>query len=38
VLRDPMPAHGLVQSSLRALCYLALGGGLTAFRMLRRDG
>jgi ABC-2 type transport system permease protein len=38
VLRDPMPLHGLVQSTLRALCYLALGGGLTAFRMLRRDG
>lgn len=37
VLRDPVPAHGLVQSSLRALCYIALGGGLTAFRMLRRD-
>jgi ABC-2 type transport system permease protein len=37
VLRDPMPTHGLVQSSLRALCYLALGGGLTAYRMLRRD-
>lgn len=37
VLRDPLPSHGLVQSSLRALCYLALGGGLTAYRMLRRD-
>lgn len=37
VLRDPLPSHGLVQSSLRALCYLALGGGLTAYRMIRRD-
>jgi ABC-2 type transport system permease protein len=37
VLRDPMPAHGLVQSTLRAACYLALGGGLTTYRMLRRD-
>ena len=37
VLRDPLPAHGLVESTLRALCYLALGGGLTAYRMLRRD-
>jgi ABC-2 type transport system permease protein len=37
VLRDPLPAHGLVESTLRALCYLALGGGLTVYRMLRRD-
>ncbi len=37
VLRDPLPTHGLVDSTLRALCYLALGGGLTAYRMLRRD-
>ncbi len=37
VLRDPLPSHGLVQSTLRALCYMALGGGLTAYRMLRRD-
>jgi ABC-2 type transport system permease protein len=37
VLRDPLPTHGLVESTLRALCYLALGGGLTAYRMLRRD-
>jgi ABC-2 type transport system permease protein len=37
VLRDPMPADGLVSSTLRALCYLAVGSGLTVFRMLRRD-
>jgi ABC-2 type transport system permease protein len=37
VLRDPLPARGLVESTLRALCYLALGGGLTVYRMLRRD-
>ncbi len=37
VLRDPMPWHDLVQSSLRALCYIALGGGLTSYRLLRRD-
>jgi ABC-2 type transport system permease protein len=37
VLRDPMPWHDLVQSSLRALCYVALGGGLTSYRLLRRD-
>ena len=27
VLRDPLPARGLVESTLRALCYLALGSG-----------
>jgi ABC-2 type transport system permease protein len=37
VLRDPMPLDGLMVSTLRALCYLALGSGLTVFRMLRRD-
>jgi ABC-2 type transport system permease protein len=37
VLRDPLPARGLVESTLRALCYLALGSGLTVYRMLRRD-
>ena len=37
VLRDPMPLDGLATSTLRALCYLAVGAGLTVFRMLRRD-
>jgi ABC-2 type transport system permease protein len=37
VLRDPMPLTDLVTSTLRALCYLAVGAGLTVFRMLRRD-
>jgi ABC-2 type transport system permease protein len=37
VLRDPLPLDGLVQSSLRALCYTAVGAGLTTYRMLRRD-
>jgi ABC-2 type transport system permease protein len=37
VLRDPMPLDGLLESTWRALCYLALGAGLTVFRMLRRD-
>jgi ABC-2 type transport system permease protein len=37
VLRDPMPTDGLVTSTLRALSYLAVGAGLTVFRMLRRD-
>jgi ABC-2 type transport system permease protein len=36
-LRDPMPVDGLTTSTLRALCYIAVGGGLTVFRMLRRD-
>lgn len=36
-LRDPLPLGGLVESSGRALCYVALGGGLTLYRMLRRD-
>jgi ABC-2 type transport system permease protein len=37
VLRDPLPWGGLIESSLRALCYAAVGGGLTTYRMLRRD-
>jgi ABC-2 type transport system permease protein len=37
VLRDPMPWGGLVESSLRALCYAAVGMGLATYRMLRRD-
>ena len=37
VLRDPMPTDGLLGSTLRALCYLALGAGLAVYRMLRRD-
>ncbi|OLT15090.1 hypothetical protein BJF78_16710 [Pseudonocardia sp. CNS-139] len=37
VLRDPMPLSGIAESTLRALCYVAVGGGLTIFRMLRRD-
>jgi ABC-2 type transport system permease protein len=37
VLRDPLPSEGLVGSTLRALCYAAVGGGVTVARMLRRD-
>lgn len=37
VLRDPLPLGGLIESSLRALCYTAVGAGLTTYRMLRRD-
>ncbi len=36
-LRDPLPLAGMVDSTLRALCYLAVGAGLTVARMLRRD-
>ena len=36
-LRDPLPWGGLIESSVRAGCYLLLGGGLTTARMLRRD-
>lgn len=38
VLRDPMPWGALGSSTLRALCYGAIGGGITVVRMLRRDG
>jgi ABC-2 type transport system permease protein len=36
-LRDPLPFDGLVESTIRALCYLAIGMGLTVHQMLRRD-
>jgi ABC-2 type transport system permease protein len=36
-LRDPLPLGGMAESSLRALCYTAIGSGLTVHRMLRRD-
>jgi ABC-2 type transport system permease protein len=36
-LRDPLPLDGMVHSSLRALCYVGIGAGLTVHRMLRRD-
>lgn len=36
-LRDPLPWDGLIESSVRALVYLIIGGGLTVYRMLRRD-
>ncbi|MCY7341288.1 MAG: ABC transporter permease [Pseudonocardia sp.] len=37
VLRDPLPLGGLLESSVKALCYTAVGAGLTTYRMLRRD-
>ncbi|HXV93866.1 MAG TPA: ABC transporter permease subunit [Pseudonocardia sp.] len=36
-LRDPLPLDGMAESTLRALCYLAVGAGLAVLRMLRRD-
>jgi ABC-2 type transport system permease protein len=36
-LRDPLPLDGMAESTLRALCYVAVGGGLTIHRMLGRD-
>jgi ABC-2 type transport system permease protein len=36
-LRDPIPLGGMAETTLRALCYIAIGGGLAAYRMLRRD-
>lgn len=36
-LRDPLPLDGMIESTLRAFCYAAIGGGLTIYRMLRRD-
>jgi ABC-2 type transport system permease protein len=37
VLRDPLPLGGLVEASLRALAYLAVGAAVAATRMVRRD-
>jgi ABC-2 type transport system permease protein len=37
VLRDPLPLDGLGSSSLVALVYLLVGGGLLVVRMLGRD-
>jgi ABC-2 type transport system permease protein len=36
-LRDPLPLDGMVDATLRALCYLAVGTGATVVTMLRRD-
>ena len=36
-LRDPLPLAAMIESSLRALCYTAIGVGLTTLRMLNRD-
>ncbi len=37
VLRDPLPTDGLVSSTVRALCYVAVGGGVVVGRVLTRD-
>jgi ABC-2 type transport system permease protein len=36
-LRDPLPPDGMIDATLRALCYLAVGAGATVATMLRRD-
>ena len=36
-LRDPLPLDDMAESSLRALCYAAVGGGLTVLLMVDRD-
>lgn len=36
-LRDPIDLSGLGSSTLRALCYVAIGLGFTVWRMQRRD-
>ncbi|MBP2476427.1 ABC-2 type transport system permease protein [Crossiella equi] len=38
VIRDPMPWDGLVDSSLKAACYLLIGLSLTFLRMSTKDG
>ncbi len=37
VLRDPLPAHGLVDAPCGRCATWRSAGGLTAYRMLRRD-
>jgi ABC-2 type transport system permease protein len=37
VLRDPLPLDGLASSSLRAVCYLVIGLGLTLARTATRE-
>jgi ABC-2 type transport system permease protein len=36
-LRDPLPLSGMAHATLRALCYLVVGGATTMATMLRRD-
>jgi ABC-2 type transport system permease protein len=36
-LRDPLPGEGLVDATVRALCYLVVGAGTTVVTMLHRD-
>jgi ABC-2 type transport system permease protein len=38
VLRDPMPWDGLVNSTLKAACYLAIGLGVAYARLSSKDG
>lgn len=36
-LRDPLPLDRMIDATLRALCYLAVGAGVTVATMRRRD-
>jgi ABC-2 type transport system permease protein len=36
-LRDPLPLDGMAEATLRAACYLAIGGAATVVTMLRSD-
>ena len=36
-IRDPLPLDGMVESTLRASCYFAIGAAATVVTMLRRD-
>jgi ABC-2 type transport system permease protein len=36
-LRDPLPLDAMAEATVRAACYLAIGGAATVVTMLRRD-
>jgi ABC-2 type transport system permease protein len=36
-LRDPLPLDAMTEATVRAACYLAIGGAATVVTMLRRD-
>jgi ABC-2 type transport system permease protein len=38
VVRDPMPTDGMMESVLRAVCYIVIGYSLALARMVTRDG
>jgi ABC-2 type transport system permease protein len=38
VVRDPLPADGLIENALRATCYILIGYSLALARLTTRDG